>query len=191
MVRGDLITYDLTDPTGTGGTAGEAFEAGNTFTAGGVTITVTTTPASSYTANATQGGVANSLLDAGESVTLTFTGLSFDLISIDLNLVGDADSTDSALVTVDGNLFELHTGVANFNGTTDVWSPTPIPLVSGDTIVFAADIQIGLQALTLDVEAIPEPSAFLFGGVAFGMTSFAAISRRMRIRKRVPDQATA
>ena len=83
---------------------------------------------------------------------------------------GSAGGGDAALLSVNaGANLILETGAANFNGTTDVWSPNLI-LSNGDTFRVSAQDSVGLQEISLDVTAIPEPAtAMLMGFALLGM----------------------
>ncbi len=173
-----VITLDLLDPTGDAGTAGEAFEAGNSFTVAGVTFSVAASTSlgsmtGPYSANSSTAGLNSddvgdeaSELDLGESLTFTLTfddaALMVELENIDFSGVG-ATAADSAFVTTTAGSFTLFTGQADFNGTTDVWSPGGITFSTGDMLAIQASgvaNVIALQAMSFDVStiAVPEPA---------------------------------
>lgn len=176
---GGIITFDFLDPSGTGNTAGEAFELGNPFADMGVTISasVATTLGSgtgSYSANTSTAGIdsdgvtsgggdAASELDAGETLTISFTfsGLDVSLQSVDFGGVG-SDTSDMAIVALNGGAgIELYTGQPDFNGTTDLWTPSGFVLQSGDQMSFSTSDRAFLTAMTVSTAAVPEPSTFL------------------------------
>ena len=164
-----LVTLDLTADSGVE-TPGEVLEDGP-FTVNGLTITAST----GFNALTNNAGIGSGgEIDLGESLTLTFTGASFDLVSIDMSGVGSSEGGDAAVIDVDGTVFSLETGVTDFNGSSDLWSPSPpISLASGSTVTFTAENAYGLQAISLNIVAIPEPTAALFGSllaVGLGLT---------------------
>lgn len=185
-----LITFDLRDPSGTGGTAGEALEANGFVTIDGVTLTVAVTPgfgesSASFNALSSQAGVDTDGVssatddsdgidgDDGEelSFTVTFNGAqisSVSLAEVDLAGVGSASGGDAGLITQNSTLIAtLETGVSGFNGSTDVWTPpSTISVSSGDVFIFGAEANIGIQTITFDVTAVPEPSPLLFSLIA-------------------------
>ncbi len=173
-----VITVDLLDPTGDVGTAGEAFETGNSFTVSGVTFSLAAATSlgsmtGSYSANSSTAGInsdgvgdAPSELDLGESLTFTLTfddaALMVELESIDFSGVGST-ADDAALVTATAGAFTLFTGQADFNGSTDVWSPAGISFSTGETMAVQASgvaNVVALQAMSFDVStiAVPEPA---------------------------------
>ncbi len=192
-----VITLDLRDPAGS---AGEAFEAGNSFTVSGVTFSVAAstswgTATGSYSGNSSTAGVNSdgvgdepSRLDVGETLTFTLTfddaALMVELENIDFSLVGGT-ADQAALVTTTAGSFTLFTGAADFNGTTNVWSPAGITFSTGDAMVIQAsgsDNVVALQAMSFDVAsiAVPEPAAFV---VLFCLTACVAGFRCRRRRK--------
>lgn len=175
-----VITLDLLDPAGVTGTAGDAFEAGDSFTTAGVTFSAAASTSlgamtGSYSANATTAGInsdgildAPSELDVGERLafTLTFDDAAFsvELQTVDFSGIGGT-TDDSARVTTTAGTFTLFTGQPNFNGSTDVWSPIGLVFATGDTIeVHASGLanNVALQAMSFDITTIsvPEPTAF-------------------------------
>ena len=192
-VQGALVNFNLLDPTGTANTAGEAFEAGMPFTNMGITLSAipTTTLGSgsgTFSANTTSAGINSagttadgaSEVDAGE--TLTFT-VSFapstivSLTSIDFSGIG-SDATDAAFVSINGgSAISLFTGQPDFNGGTDVFTPT-IGITSGDTLAISAADAVGLQEISFHATALAVPEASsLF---ALSLCGFAVLTRRRR-----------
>lgn len=179
-----IQTLDLT----TNGAAGSDLDAGLPHTFAGVTLTAT---ANGGIVNATatslgvdvvgDGSDDSDQIDSatGEDLTfaLSFAGTVF-LTSLDLTGVGPAAGGDDALIFINADpAIVLKTGVTDFNGSSDVWSPAGgIALNSGDTIRFEAVDSFGLQAIAFDVRAIPEPiSLFVWtAGIA------ACLCRRRR-----------
>lgn len=180
----------------TGGGAGAAFESAGTFTTMGVTVSVATSstfPGSTgaaFSANGSGSGVNTagtsadeaSELDAGETATFTFSFSSpttVSLTSFDFQGVGSAGGGDAALVSVNGGAtVTLETGVANFNGSSDTWTPN-IALSSGDTLAISSQDLIRFEAFTLEITAVPEPSSFALFGLA---GTFLAVRRKRRAR---------
>ncbi|SMP55574.1 PEP-CTERM protein-sorting domain-containing protein [Neorhodopirellula lusitana] len=192
-----IVTFNLLDPSGVAGTAGEDLETIDFTIASGVTLSEVATSTfaggngtGTFSANGTTAGVNTggtfddeaSQFDAGE--TLTFT-VNFSaptivtLTSIDFSGIG-SDSSDSATVLVDGTSFELFTGKLNFNGSSDEWTPT-IALTDGDTIAVSVSNVAALEAVSFDVTAVPEPSMAVFLFAVGG----ALIERRRRDARRV------
>lgn len=194
----ELITYDLRDPNGNGNdtanTAGEQFENGATsISASGVTLTLSATTTlgdgtAVYNADGTQGGLdsngANSgnggdvatAIDLGETFMLTWTfsaGTSLVLRSIDFAGVGNnTTEMDSALVAIGPAApVRLGTGAADFNGTTDVWSPD-LTINSGETFTFTAEESFSLQQIIVEsfsTTPVPEPSTFAAIGIGLAL----------------------
>jgi hypothetical protein len=204
QVSAAIISFDLLDPTGVGGTAGEAFESGSPFTASGLTIAVagTTTLGSTtgvYSANTSEAGfnsgglVADqaSGLDFGETLTFTlnFAGLNVSFASIDFSGIGSS-SADSAFVAVSGGApAELFTTVPGFNGTTDVWTPSGgLTIANNDTIVVTASDVVFLERISFDVTAVPEPSTFAFLGLLTGGVMAHRVRRRRRNQPLLPTE---
>ena len=165
-----VAVLDLT----TGGAAGIALNAGLPYTFSGVTLTATAiggvvnaTAASLGINVVSNGSDVSDQIDAafGEELTFTITfGPSVNsLFFTQLDLVGVGPSLpDDAFIHINANPpVVLETGAANFNGTTDLWSPSPIALASGDTIRFVAGDTFGLQSISFDVIPAPEPVSFL------------------------------
>ena len=172
------IVLDFHDPSPAGpdaGTAGETLETGAPFTVGGLTVTATPSGTSLFgdglLANATAFGVdsnntgtftdvpENIQFDGAETLSLSFDK-AIEILEIDLQgLVG----TEVGRVTAGSFSIDLMTGVAGFNGTTDVYTPaTPIELSAGTPLVFegiAAGAAFGLETITLNVVAVPEPNS--------------------------------
>ncbi|QDS98600.1 PEP-CTERM sorting domain-containing protein [Adhaeretor mobilis] len=160
----ETVVFDLRAPTD-GINAGNDLEdeemiTGNMHTAGGITVTAS---AMGGAVNGTAAGMGvnadanNDDRDAieaafGESLsfTINFAGFTVDLVSIDFKEIGQED--DSAIISInDVTAIELHTGVDDFNGTSDVWTPAEtVPLISGDKFTFSADIAFALEEITLE-----------------------------------------
>ena len=197
----DLIPFDLLDPSGVAGTAGEALESTGSVTIGGVTINVgaassiTGSTGADFSANASTAGINTggvtggdgaSELDLGETLTFTFTfgSETVSLNEIDFSGVGGnagagVSAGDAALVNVAGSSFSLFTGVTDFSGGTDTFSPDGgITLASGDTIVISAEETIVIQGITLHVKpaTVPEPSSL----AVLGIGCVAGLMRRRR-----------
>lgn len=172
------------------GTAGESFEAGNSFTESGVTFTATATGGTgNYEADNEGAGVSGGLadrLDSGEQLTFTLTFspvsvASVSLVSVDLRLVGSAGGGDAALVTTPDGSVTLETGSPNFNGTSDLWTTGGIDFLSTESIVVGAQDSIAVQEMTFDVTTVPEPSVLLLGFAG----GFMLIFRRSRHSNRL------
>lgn len=176
--RAMLVTLDLTgDNDNMSETPGEALESSGSYTIHGLTLSVATIPVNSFVANAGDAGVGSgAMIGAGETLTFTFTftATSAELVSIDFAGIGPS-ADDDATVQVDASTFTLETGAANFDGGIDLWSPS-IALLPGSTVTFTypgTGNGYSLEAITLNIAAIPEPTAALFGGLmasALGLT---------------------
>jgi hypothetical protein len=188
---GAIVTFDLRS---TSGQAGAAFRDGATsFSLGGVTLSHMASPGS-YFALADNGGVNTSesgnqraRINASnaESVVFTISAINSNIVlsNIDFNLVDGTTSADAAIVSINGAApISLFTGITNFNGTTDVWSPN-IQLASGSTIAISAASEIGLQGITFDVTAVPEPSSLALLTVC----GVAGVIYRRRAVSQVPN----
>lgn len=178
------LVVDFTDPTGDNGFAGEAFESTGVYTVGDLSITVTTTgPMGSdfYSAVTDNAGVGDDeRLDVGESLTLTFTGSDVRILEVNWNLQSGGDS-DAANLTVGGTLYQLFTGttVDGYDAGSDIWTPAfALEVGDGESIVFTAADEVGLQSMTIALAAIPEPTAFLFGALVAGCVGMAATRQR-------------
>ncbi|MEP3479229.1 MAG: PEP-CTERM sorting domain-containing protein [Fuerstiella sp.] len=125
-------------------------------------------------------GNARARINTGEAVTFTVTSTrALELASLDLNLVGGA--TDAAFVSINGGAdIQLYAGapLVDFNGTTDVFTAN-LPIASGSTIRISTNNEIGLQGITFNVAAIPEPSSWALIGM-IGLST--AIYRRRQSR---------
>jgi len=171
-----IVNLSMLDNSGVTGEAADAFEAGNSFVDSGLTfaISVATTLGNgtgSFSANSTTAGINSdgsgdsaSALDLGETLTLTVTFSSQSVSSVvfkslSLNGVGSANGNDAAFVTVaGGSTVTLETGVTDFNGSSDVWTPNGgITLSSGDTIVLSAENTMAMEGASFEVSPVPEP----------------------------------
>lgn len=122
----------------------------------------------------------NDFIDGtSESITLTFsTEVIFNWI--DLAGIGtEAQTDDHASITIAGTQLNLSTGVDNFNGSTDVYTPaSPITLAIGESIILtgtSSTSSFELQGINLTV--VPEPGTFaLLAG--FSALSFVMLRRR-------------
>jgi len=128
--------------------------------------------------NITGLGVVDENLQTSESINITFD-VQTQLISLDLGGISDSLS-DGAVIVVGSNApVSLYTGQPNFNGTSDIWSPsTPITLNAGQSILISgSDPAAVIDLDRFTVAAVPEPSSFLllgFGGLTL-------LSRRKRL----------
>ena len=164
----ETIVFDLRAPF-MGTNDGNLLEETGTHTEGGITVTAT---AENGVVNGTAEGMgvnADALGDAtGEieaafneslSFTLSFSGFTVQLVSIDLAGVGAVmtpPEDDSALISINGTLaIELHTGVDGFNGSSDVWTPVEtVNLVSGDIFTFTATDSYRIEEITVETSIV-------------------------------------
>lgn len=173
------LVLDLTN----GGLAGPALEASGTITDSGVTINATATggdlnslsgsfgvdgPETAATDDSDQ---IDNALGEGIEFEFVFSDLLVEITELDFIGVGAADGDDAILFAINSNApTVLETGVTGFNGSTDVFNPpTPISLSSGDVLTLTAEDVAGIQSITLNVAAIPEPNSIviaLLAGVA-------------------------
>lgn len=108
--------------------------------------------------------------------TLTAPTLSsqyyMTILSIDFFEVGPSVG-DAALVSVDGGSdIILETGATDFNGSSDVWTPTitPFGYNVNSTITFTAQTSYGLQGITFAfVEKTPEPGTLGLFALGLGL----------------------
>ena len=192
----ELVTLDLTDAAST---AGDSFENTGTFSTNGVTFSVSAATTlgdgtGSFSANGSNAGVDSdgvtgaggdsaSEIDNGETLTFSLTFAATTTVSlnnIDFQGVGGSAS-DQASVSINGGAAtNLFTGQADFNGSSDVWTPSGgISLSSTNTIAITTSDQISLQAISFDINLapVPEPaSAITFAGIC----STLALWRRRR-----------
>lgn len=120
--------------------------------------------------NSTGLGVGDANLNDGEIIQISFSVNTLIEI-LDLGGIG-ADVSDGARVTISSNpSFDLYTGQPDFNGISDVWSPTSsVSLLAGEVIEFRTSsptASFDLDGITLS--AVPEPSSsllFTFGSLA-------------------------
>ena len=112
-------------------------------------------------------GIGNDLIDGiGETVTLSFN-TAIDFVSIDLGGVGSS-SLDGARLTVGSHPFvDLYTGVAQFDGGSDLYTPLSVIRVNeGETITLtgsSASSIFDLERMTF--VAVPEPATFVLAGL--------------------------
>lgn len=161
-----VLEISLTDPDNSNATT-------MSLTAGGGT----------FNSNADDFGIdgdsgTNAFIDGtSESITLTFsTDIFFNFI--DLGGIG-ADATEGANLTIGASSVDLFTGVSNFNGTQDIYTPAaPISLTAGDSIILtgsSATSKFDLEVLNVTV--IPEPNIFTLHA---GFFALAAMMYRRR-----------
>lgn len=118
--------------------------------------------------NATGLGVGDANVDGiMESITIIFdTDIFFNFI--DLGGVG-ADALDGVSFTINGMTTNLFTGVTDFNGSTDVFTPSsPISLLAGNSIVLTGSSSTSSFDLDeIGVSAVPELSsmALMLAGI--------------------------
>lgn len=118
--------------------------------------------------NSTGLGVGDANLDGTvESITISFS-MDVEFNFIDLGGVG-GDVSDGASFTINGTATNLFTGVSGFNGSTDVYTPSPpISLAAGNSIVLTGSSSTSIFDLDgINVTAIPESSAALLGTLGF------------------------
>jgi len=191
VVYATPVTFDVTD---IGGGAGEALEAGMTFTDSGLTIAVaiaTTLGNGTGMFNAAGGqsgidsdgvtgggGDAASELDEGETLTFSFTyapSLLVTLDSINLQGVGGDDNSDSAFVSINGGApITLHTNIPGFAGGSDIFTTGGISFPSGGIVVLTTNNRVGIQRFTFTV--VPEPGSAALA--CLGVVGWVARRRR-------------
>ncbi len=181
-VEATPITLDLT----TDGIGGDLETSPFNHTFSGVTITASPTggvinaTSTSLGVDGTVTGEDADQVDSAETLTFTFAfapPTTVSLTEINFAGVGANGAGDDAIVTVGGSTYNLATGATDFNGSTDIWTPSGgITLSSGDTIVFEAQTAVGLEGITLDV--VPEPAAGLLA--VFGIVTL-IVQRRRRL----------
>ena len=198
-----IIALNFRDPSPAGpgsGTAGETLETGTQFTFDGLTVTAVASGDSLFSdgllANADSFGVDSNntptftdipddiQFDGAEELAILF-GQTIEILQIDLQgLLGD----EVGRVTAGSYTIDLFTGVADFNGRSDLFVPsTPILVPSGVPVVFetiAPGDAFGLQGLTVNVlstdnAAVPEPGSVAIWSL-IGLCMAGCCSRRRR-----------
>lgn len=201
----ELITFNLRDPNGNGNdtanTAGEQFENGATnVTQGGIQMNLILGGSVSYLADSNGGGLDTAGVNPGqgdiadaidrddpllESFSFSFEfGPDTSLVLRELDLAGVGSNavnpSDSALVVIGGGApIRLGTGAADFNGTTDVWSPD-LTITSGEVFTLTAEDSFSIQQIIVEsfsTTPIPEPSAFVALGI--GLLGMGVYRRRV------------
>jgi len=143
------------------------------------TMTVTGT-GGVLNSNSESFGIANDLIDDGESISISFD-VAVEINFIDFSRIGATSivNDDKASVTLGSSSpVLLYSNRTDFNGTTDVWTlSSPVYLGAGELITIGAgDVNASYSLQRLNVTAVPEPSSFLllgFGGLTL-------LSRRKR-----------
>jgi len=121
--------------------------------------------------NSGQFGIGDAEIDGiSETITITFSeNIEFNFI--DLGGVG-ADLADGASLTVAGSQIDLYTGVTDFNGSLDVYTPsTAISVSKGTAIALTGSTSTSSFFMqTINVTVVPEPGtyALLAGCFALG-----------------------
>jgi hypothetical protein len=131
-----------------------------------------------FNSNSSDFGIGDDQINAtSEVVTITFDkAIEFNFI--DLGGVG-GNVVDAARLTVAGVSVDLFTGVAGFNGITDLYTPaSPISLAVGQSIIVTgSSATSSFDIQTINVSVVPEPNtyALLAGFCALG---FVMVRRR-------------
>jgi hypothetical protein len=126
----------------------------------------------------TEGSSTTDQIDGtDEIVTITFD-VDIEFNSIDLGAVG-SDSSDGVSFTIAGGSTNLFTGVTDFNGTNDIYSPSaPISLSTGQTIIITgSSATSSFDIQNLNVTVVPEPSAY---GLLAGLLGLSYMMLRRR-----------
>jgi hypothetical protein len=196
-----IVTFNLRAPT-SGGTAGTTLNSNSSVTIGGITLTVSAIGSagpgsfSAITANAGVDSVGvtgeeTSRLDLGEQLnfTVTFSDLNVQLLSVDWNQMQGDTAADAAIFELNNTGQQsFYTSVANFNGTTSLWSVIPpLTINSGDVLKFSAADQVGLQQISFNANAVPEPSSLLLLSIGGGILG---LTRRRRNRRMLGERSS-
>lgn len=170
----ETIIFDLRAPF-MGTNDGNILEETGTYTEGGITVTAT---AENGVVNGTGDGMGVNADEVGDdtdeieaeyeeslSLTFNFSGISVQLVSIDLAGVGAVMTPaeeDSALISINDVLaVELFTGVTGpngesiFNGSQDIWTPAEtLNLISGDVFTFTATDSYRIEEITVETSVV-------------------------------------
>jgi len=170
------ISYDFTGNNDFDGETVLTFPLVDTDNGNSTTMTLTA-GGGTFNSNAGDFGIdsgtgTNDFIDGtSESITITFaTDILFNFI--DLGGVG-SDSSDGANLTIDATSIDLFTGVSDFNGTQDIYTPaSPISLTAGNAIVLtgsSSTSDFDLEVLNFTV--VPEPNTFALLAGFFALAS--------------------
>ncbi|MBB3208072.1 hypothetical protein FHS27_003899 [Rhodopirellula rubra] len=192
-----IVTFDLTDPIGSNGFAGEALESAGTVTQFGITLDVSvvgTADPASFSAVTDSAGVnsdddttteTRNRIENGEFIEFQ---VSFDpqQLVISINSIdwrfqeGNVSAGDAATFQINSDpVLFFGSDSSDYDASDDIWSPSSVFAVSsGDTLRFGATDQVGLQAITFNATAVPEPS----GLVAICVMGVVGLVRRGRRR---------
>ncbi|MEQ8210636.1 MAG: hypothetical protein RH917_12470 [Lacipirellulaceae bacterium] len=166
-VIAETIVFDLRAPF-MGMNDGNILEETGTHSEGGITLTATAEngvvngTASGMGVNADVVGDATGEIEAAFneslSFTLGFSGFTVELVSIDLAGVGPSDphEADAAIISINGTeAIRLFTGVAGFNGSSDIWTPVEtVNLLSGDVFTFTATDSYRIEEITVETSVV-------------------------------------
>lgn len=159
------ITYDY---TGKGGTFDGTNSVDVSLSDSGINFIMTVVgTGGDLNSNSGDFGVDDDQIDGTtESITISFD-TAIDFVSIDLGGVG-SDLADGANLTVGTESpIDLYTGVSEFGGTSDIYTPaSAIRVDAGDTIVLtgsSSTSSFDLEQMTFT--AVPEPATIGMLGI--------------------------
>ncbi len=189
-VSANLVTFDFATGSGLAGADLDNQHSGSTSVVdgiSGVTLTLTATAGSgggsdvfnqtgtsslNFGINAFGSGDDTDAIDAGtgssEFATFSFSAsqpVSFVFISIDFDRFTSGGNDEGSLVFSGGSTINFDSSSA-----TNPLSVNEV-FASGQVITLShvAGNGFGIEQITIDITAVPEPSAFLFGGLICGV----------------------
>lgn len=175
-LAGAAVTYDY---TGQGAVFNGTNQAQVVLNDGGTAVQMTVASVGGDLKSlSSEFGIGNTRIDGmAEILTISFDK-AVDLVSVDLGNVGTSISAGARLKIGSLPDIDLYTGVAGFNGNTDVYTPAaPIRLNAGEAVVLKGSSETSsfhLQKMTFAV--VPEPAAAALTGLG-GL--LAVLIRRM------------
>ncbi len=112
-----------------------------------------------------------------ESIELSFDQ-NIELVSIEFGSVG-ADMADGVHLTVGGTIVDLFTGVADFDGGSDLYTPSDLlTLSTGSSIIITGSASTSSFDLeNIQINVVPEPGTY---ALLTGLSCLALIGLRRR-----------
>jgi len=173
------ITYDF---TGKGGTFDGTNAVDIALTDSSINFTMTVLGSGGdLNSNSGDLGVGDDQIDGtAESISISFD-VDIDFAWIEFGGVG-SDTTDGVTLTVGSQSpVELYTGVSDFNGSSDTYTPSSVIRVTSEESILitgsSATSSFDLEKMTF--AAVPEPATMSLIGLA-GLLTIA--TRRFRLR---------
>jgi len=127
------------------------------------------------------GSGTNDVIDGTDEAMIISFSKDIELISVDLGGVGTAAEAESqgARLTIAGTSYDLYTGQPDFDGTSDVFTPSsPIAISANGTIVLTGSSETSAFDLeSIHFSVVPEPNSA-------GMLLALAAMGRVMVRNR-------